>query len=220
MFVNQRGQDHPNHVFRLKKDLYGLKQAPRAWYDMLSKFPVSQKFIKGAVGPTLFTRKEGNDILLVQIYVDDIIFASTNPKFCNKFSKEMSSRFKMSIMGKCLSFYGYNDVVDPMVEHSNLDEDPQGTLVDPTRYRSIVGSLMYLTSSRPDIIFVLCMCALYQEKPTEKHLTTVKRVFWYLKGTNNMGLWYPKDIGIELTAFADAYHAGSQDTRRSTSGRA
>ncbi|GJY82556.1 hypothetical protein Tco_0495932 [Tanacetum coccineum] len=97
-----------------------------------------------------------------------------------------------------------SDVVDPMVEHSNLDEDPQGTLVDPTRYRSIVGSLMYLTSSRPDIIFVLCMCARYQEKPIEKHLTAVKRGFWYLKGTNNMGLWYPNDIGIELTAFADA----------------
>ncbi|GJS69156.1 retrovirus-related pol polyprotein from transposon TNT 1-94, partial [Tanacetum coccineum] len=132
-FVNQ---DHPNHVFRLKKALYGLKQAPRAWYDMLSKFLLSQKFVKGVVDPTLFTRKEGNDLILLQIYVDDIIFASTNPIFCDKFVKIMSKRFKMSMMGQ----YGLDqcDVVDiPMMGQSKLDEDPNGTPVDPTRYRGM-----------------------------------------------------------------------------------
>ncbi|GJR50226.1 hypothetical protein Tco_1400747, partial [Tanacetum coccineum] len=100
---------------------------------------------------------------------------------------------------------------------SKLDEDLNGTPIDPTRYRGMVGSLMYLTISHPDLVFVVCMCARYQAKPTEKHLTTVKQVFRYLKGTINMGLWYPKDTGFNLTAFADADHAGCQDLRKSTS---
>ncbi|GJX53375.1 uncharacterized mitochondrial protein-like protein [Tanacetum coccineum] len=99
-------------------------------------------------------------------------------------------------------------------------DDPKGTPYDPTRYRGMVGSLMYLTSSRPDLVFSVCMCARYQAKPTEKHLTAVKQVFRYLRGTINMGLWYPKDTGFELTSFADADHAGCQDTIRSTSGSA
>ncbi|GKE52705.1 retrovirus-related pol polyprotein from transposon TNT 1-94 [Tanacetum coccineum] len=85
--------DHLIHVYRLKKALYGLKQAPRAWYDTLSRFLLDNKFSKGAVDPTLFTRKIGKHILLVQIYVDDIIFASTDPKACDIFSNEMSSKF-------------------------------------------------------------------------------------------------------------------------------
>nr|GEZ74046.1 retrovirus-related Pol polyprotein from transposon TNT 1-94 [Tanacetum cinerariifolium] len=91
--------DHPTHVYRLKNAMYGLKQAPRAWYDTLSQFLLVNKFSKGAVDPTLFTWKIGKNILLVQIYVDDIIFASTNPKACNIFSNERSSKFQMSMMG-------------------------------------------------------------------------------------------------------------------------
>ncbi|GJR62209.1 hypothetical protein Tco_1504371 [Tanacetum coccineum] len=105
-----------------------------------------------------------------------------------------------------------------MVDRSKLDEDPLGIPVDQTRYRGMVGSLMYLTASRPDLVFVVCMCARYQAKPTKKHLEAIKRVFWYLRGTINMGLWYPKDIAMALTAYADADHAGCKDTRRSTSG--
>ncbi|GJR35194.1 hypothetical protein Tco_1210878 [Tanacetum coccineum] len=84
----------------------------------------------------------------------------------------------------------------------------------------MVGSLMYLTISRPDLVFTVCMCARYQGKPTKKHLEAIKRIFWYLKGTINMGLWYLKDAAIALTAYADADHAGCQDTRKSTSGSA
>ncbi|GKC02141.1 retrovirus-related pol polyprotein from transposon TNT 1-94 [Tanacetum coccineum] len=127
--------DNPNHVYRLKKALYGLKQAPRAW-------------------------KESKDILLVQIYVDDIIFASTDPALCDVFSNITSSKFKMSMMGKMSFFLGLqiyqksSDSVDtPMVDITKLDEDLHGIPVDPTRYRGMVGSLMYLTSSRPDLIF-------------------------------------------------------------------
>ncbi|GJU49902.1 hypothetical protein Tco_1219457 [Tanacetum coccineum] len=107
-----------------------------------------------------------------------------------------------------------------MAERPNLDEDRGGKLIDPTHFRGMVGSLMYLSASRPDIVFVVCMCARYQAKPTDKHLHAIKRIFRYLKGTIHMGLWYPKDSGFALKAFADADYAGCQDTRRSTSGSA
>ncbi|GJT99514.1 retrovirus-related pol polyprotein from transposon TNT 1-94 [Tanacetum coccineum] len=114
-----------------------------------------------------------------------------------------------------------SDPVDtPMVDLLKLDEDLLGILVDQTRYRGMVGSLMYLTVSGPNLVFVVCMCARYQAKPTKKHLEAIKRVFWYLKGTINMGLWYPKDNAMSLIAYADADHAGCQDSRRSTSGSA
>ncbi|GJX30069.1 retrovirus-related pol polyprotein from transposon TNT 1-94 [Tanacetum coccineum] len=199
-------QDNPNHVYRLKKALYGLKKAPRTWYDMLSKFLLSQKFSKGVVNPTLFTGKEGKDILLVQIYVDDIIFASTDPALCDVFAEIMSSKFKMSMMGKISFFLGLqisqsprgifinqskyaleiikkygmessNSVDTPMVDKTKLDEDLQGIPVDPSCYRGMIGSLVYLTSSRPDLVFAVCMCFQYQAKPTDKHLHAVKRIF-------------------------------------------
>ncbi|GJS61460.1 retrovirus-related pol polyprotein from transposon TNT 1-94 [Tanacetum coccineum] len=228
--------ENPNHVYKLKKALYGLKQAPRAWYDLLSSFLLSQKFSKGTIDPTLFIRREGKDILLVHIYVDDIIFASTKPDLCETFSEVMCSKFKMSMMGKLSFFLGLQisqslrgiflnqskyaleslkkygmetcEPVDtPMVEKSKLDVDPQGQAVDPTRYRRIIDTIMYLTSNRPDIVFDVCMCVRYQSKPTEKHLHAVKRIFRYLRGTINMGPWYSKDSCIALTSFADANHA-------------
>ncbi|GJY54245.1 retrotransposon protein, putative, ty1-copia subclass [Tanacetum coccineum] len=113
------------------------------------------------------------------------------------------------------------DSIDtPMVEKSKLDEDLQGKPVYATLYCGMIGSLMYLTSSRPDLIYAVCVCARYQEKPTKKHLNAVKWVFRYLKGTINMGLWYSNDTGMSLTVYANADHAGCQDTRRSTSGSA
>ncbi|GKE73485.1 hypothetical protein Tco_1535526 [Tanacetum coccineum] len=110
-----------------------------------------------------------------------------------------------------------------MVDRTKLDEDLHGTRVDPTRYHGMFGSLMYLTSSRPDLVFAVCMCARYQARPTKKHLHVVKQVFRYLKGTTNIGLWYLKNTGIALTTYADddhANHTGCKDTRRSTSGSA
>ncbi|GJV57915.1 retrovirus-related pol polyprotein from transposon TNT 1-94 [Tanacetum coccineum] len=154
---------HPDQVYLLKKALYGLKQAPRAWYDELSKFLISKGFSKGSIELTLFITKHGEDILLVQIYVDDIIFGSTNPKLLKSICTPMATK--------------------------HLDTDLSGTLVDQTKYHSIVEALKYLTASRPDIIHATCYCARYQAKPTEKHLTAVKRIFRYLKDTINMGLW-------------------------------
>nr|GEZ43253.1 retrovirus-related Pol polyprotein from transposon TNT 1-94 [Tanacetum cinerariifolium] len=187
--------DHPTHVYHLKKALYGLKQAPRAWYDTLSRFLLDNNFSKGAVNPTLFTRKTGKHILLVQIYVDDIIFASTDPKEYDMFSNEMSSKFQMSVIGEMSFFLGLQvskspggifinqskfaleilkkfrmnscDSIDtPLVDRLKLDEDLLGIPVDQTRFHSM------------------------------------------------------KDTAMVLTAYADADHAGCQDTRRSTSGSA
>ncbi|GJT50329.1 retrovirus-related pol polyprotein from transposon TNT 1-94 [Tanacetum coccineum] len=113
------------------------------------------------------------------------------------------------------------DPVDtPMVDQLKLDEEPIGIPVDQTRFYSMVGSLMYLTASRPNLVFVVCMYARYQASPTKKHLEALKRVFRYLKGTINWGIWYPKDTAMAQTAYADADHSGCQDTRRSTSGSA
>ena len=161
----------------------------------------------------------------------------------------MSSKFQMSMMGQMSFFLGLqvsenpdgifinqskysteilkkfgfdsSDPVDtPMISSSKLDEDQTGVMVDQTKYKSMIGSLMYLTASRPDLLFAVCMCARYQSRPTKRHMEAVKRVFRYLKGTTHMGLWYPKDTAMALTAYSDADHAGCQDTRRSTSGGA
>ncbi|GKC74167.1 retrovirus-related pol polyprotein from transposon TNT 1-94, partial [Tanacetum coccineum] len=196
--------DNPNHVYKLKKALYGFKQAPRAWYGMLSLFLISQNFSKGSVDPTLFIRREGKELLL--------IFQNHRGIFINQLKYALESLKKYSF-DSC-------DLVDnPMVKKSKLDEDKEWKAVDPSHFRGMIGTLLYLTASRPDLQFAICMCARYQARPTEKNLLTVKRVFRYLKGTIHRGLWYPKDSSIALTAFADADHAGCQDTRRSTSGR-
>ncbi|GKA08501.1 retrovirus-related pol polyprotein from transposon TNT 1-94 [Tanacetum coccineum] len=183
-------QDNPSHVYKLKKALYGLKQAPRAWYDMLSSFLISQQFSKGAVDPTLFTRHAGNDILLVQIYVDDIIFASTNTAMCDEFANQMTTKFKMSMMGKMSFFLGLQISQSPRGIFINQSKYASeiGKPVDATLYRGMIGSLMYLTSSRPDLNYDVCLCTRYQAKPTEKHLQAVKQIFLYLNRTIHMGL--------------------------------
>nr|GEV85894.1 hypothetical protein [Tanacetum cinerariifolium] len=120
-----------------------------------------------------------------------------------------------------LKKYGFDSckpVDTPMVEKSKLNEDKEGKTVDLSHYRGMIGTLLYLKASRPDLQFAICMCARYQARPTKKHLHAVKRIFRYLRGTVNRELWYSKDSSISLTEFADADHAGCQDTRRSTSG--
>nr|GEX21979.1 hypothetical protein [Tanacetum cinerariifolium] len=182
-------QDNPNHVYKLKKALYGLKQAPRAWYDMLSSFLISQDFSKGLVDPTLFIHRNGNDLLL-------------DYRFLKVPEASLPTNLNMP----------------PMVEKSKLDKDKERKAIDPSHYRGMIGTLFYLIASRPDLQFAICMCARYQARPTEKHVHAVKRIFRYLRGAVHQGLWYPKDYSVALTAFADADHAGCQDTRRSTSG--
>nr|GFA58069.1 uncharacterized mitochondrial protein AtMg00810-like [Tanacetum cinerariifolium] len=148
---------------------------------------------QGKVDPTLFTRHAGNDLLL------------------SKHASKIIKKYGM---------YTTDSVDTPMVKKRKLDEDLQGKLVDATLYRGMIGPLMYLTSIRPNLIYAVCLCARYQANPIEKHLQAVKRIFRYLKRTVNMGLWYLKDTDMSLTAYADADHAGCQDTRCSTLGSA
>ncbi|GJS75376.1 retrovirus-related pol polyprotein from transposon TNT 1-94 [Tanacetum coccineum] len=228
--------EFPDHVYRLKKALYGLKQAPRAWYDKLSSFLIEHGFTKGIIDPTLFTRRHGGDILLVQVY----------PDFSKRFANLMKNNFEMSMMGKLKFFLGLQVHQSPrgifisqsqyaielLKKHGldecvsmstpmateRLDADLQGTPTDQTTYRRMIGGLMYLTASRPDIAFATFVCARYQARPTVKHLKEVKRIFRYLRQSYNMGLWYPKDSGFELIAYSDADHAGCKDDCKSTSG--
>ncbi|GJV86671.1 retrovirus-related pol polyprotein from transposon TNT 1-94 [Tanacetum coccineum] len=233
----------------LKEDVTDPTEAPRAWYDELSTFLLQNHFFKGTIDPTLFIRRFDDDILVVQVYVDDIIFGSTHPRYTQLFSDLMKSRFEMSMMGEMTFFLGLqvnqsprgifinqsnyvleilkkygmeacDPVGTPMEIKDKLDLDQNGSPVDATKYRSMIGALMYLTSSRPDIVHATCLCARYQAKPTEKHLKEVKRIFRYLRGTVNTGLWYTKDSGFELTGFSDADYAGCKDTFKSTSGGA
>ncbi|GKE47908.1 hypothetical protein Tco_1479166, partial [Tanacetum coccineum] len=118
------------------------------------------------------------------------------------------SNYVLEILKK-LGMETCDPIGTPMDIKDKLDLDQNGTLVDATKYRSMIGALMYLTSSRPDIVYDTCLCARYQAKPTEKHLKEVKRIFRCLRGTVNMGLWYTKDSGFELTGFSDADYAGS-----------
>nr|GEX78645.1 retrovirus-related Pol polyprotein from transposon TNT 1-94 [Tanacetum cinerariifolium] len=192
---------HPDKVYCLKKALYGLKQAPRAWYDELSNFLVSKGFSKGSIDPTLFITKHEEDILLVQIYVDDILFSSTNPKLSKQFEKLMHNKFEMSMMGELKFFLEIQihqssrgifinqakyaqkilikhgmiscDSIGTPIATKHLDADLSGTSVDQTKYQSMVGALMYLTASRPDIVHATCYCVRYQAKSTEKHLTAL-----------------------------------------------
>ncbi|KAJ9547054.1 hypothetical protein OSB04_019597 [Centaurea solstitialis] len=237
----------PDHVFKLNKALYGLKQAPRAWYDTMSTFLLSKGFERGKIDITLFLKKYPKHILLFQIYVDDIIFGSTNPKLYEKFELLMKTEHKMSMMGELTYFLGLQIkqsekgifinqgkyVLDmlkkfdltsctpmktPMAPPLSLDKDSNGKPIDVTLYRGMIGSLLYVTTSRPDIMYSTCLCARYQVEPKESQLTDVKRIFRYLKGTPNLGLWYSKDSGFDLTASSDSDFAGCKIDRKSTTG--
>nr|GFB39715.1 hypothetical protein [Tanacetum cinerariifolium] len=209
-------KQYPDYVYAIDKALYGLKQAPRAWYGLLSQFLIDRGFQKGSIDTTRFIKKKGKHIMLIQIYVDDIIFGSTNPKYCTKFSDLMGKRFEMRIIGEMKFFLGLqvnqfpnrifinqskyildilkrfgmencDTVPTLMVEQAKLKLDLVGKPVDHIDYRSIIMRLMYVTSSRPDIMFATCLS-------------------------------YPKDSGFDLTAYSDADHARCHLDRKSTSG--
>ncbi|KAD2805952.1 hypothetical protein E3N88_39329 [Mikania micrantha] len=238
---------HPDWVYKLDKALYGLKQAPRAWYDTLSTFLLKNNFTRGSIDKTLFIKNVGQHKLLVQIYVDDIIFASSDLKLCDAFTELMTKNFEMSAMGELQFFLGLQikqkpdgifihqskytkellkkfdlqnckPCSNPMSSTTQLDADLKGTSVDETLYRCMIGSLMYLTASRPDIMFATCVCARFQAAPKESHLIAVKRIFRYLQGTQSLGIWYSTGHSCKLVAFSDSDYAGCKLSRKSTSG--
>jgi hypothetical protein len=195
--------EYPNHVYKLSKALYGLKQAPRAWYECLRDFLLDNGFKVRKADPTLFTKTLESDLFVCQIYVDDIIFGSNNESTCEEFSRIMTQKFEMSMMGELKYLLGFQvkqlqegtflsqtkytqDILSkfemkdakpiktPMGTNGHLDLDEGGKSVDQKVYRSMIGSLLYLCASRPDIMLSVCMCARFQADPKEAHLTAVK----------------------------------------------
>ncbi|GJR92235.1 retrovirus-related pol polyprotein from transposon TNT 1-94 [Tanacetum coccineum] len=202
----------PNYVFKLKKALYGLKQAPKAWYDRLKAFLLDHSYTMGLVDNTLFTKKKDSHIIIIQIYVDDIIFGSTCQDLCDDFSKIMHDEFEMSMMGELNFFlglqikqlegviffnqskyvkemlkkFGLEDskpIKTPMSFETKLTRDEDGEPTDDTKYRGMIGSLLYLMASRQDIMFSVRLCAHFQEASKNSHLEAIKRIFRYIKGT-------------------------------------
>ena len=223
--------------------MYGLKQAPRAWYDRLSTFLIENNFSRGNVDKAMFIKKKNNDILVVQIYVDDIIFGATNESLCKEFAKLMQGEFEMSLMGELNYFLGLQvkqtkegifinqakyikkiikkfgmesskSMSTPMSPACRLDKDENGSNVDQKLYRGMIGSLLYLTASRPDILYSVCVCARFQSSPKETHMLAVKRIIKYLKGTSNLGIWYSKHSTLNLIGFSDADYAGCKIDRK------
>ncbi|GJR97554.1 putative ribonuclease H-like domain-containing protein [Tanacetum coccineum] len=235
----------PDKVYKVEKALYGLHQAPRAWYETLSTYLLENRFRRGTIDKTLFIKKDRGDILLVQVYVDDIIFGSTKKSLCVEFEQMMHKRFQMSSMGELTFFLGLQvkqkddgifisqdkyvaDILKkfdfvtvktastPIETNKALLKDEEAEDVDVHLYRSMIGSLMYLTASRPDIMFAVCACARFQVTPKVSHLHAVKRIFRYLKGQPKLGLWYPRDSPFDLEAFSDSDYARASLDRKST----
>ncbi|GJU65907.1 putative ribonuclease H-like domain-containing protein [Tanacetum coccineum] len=239
--------EFPDKVSKVKNALYGLHQAPRSWYETLSTYLLDNGFQRGQIDKTLFIKRIKSDILLVQVYVDDIIFGLTKMELCTEFEKLMHKKFQMSSMGELTFFLGlqvtqkddgifisqdkYVDEIlkkfgfltmkttsTPMETSKPLLKDAEAEDVDVHLYRSMIGSLMYLTASRPDIMFDVCACARFQVTPKVSHLYAVKKIFRYLKGQPKLGLWYPKDSPFNLEAYTDSGYPGASLDRKSTTG--
>ncbi|GJR49045.1 putative ribonuclease H-like domain-containing protein [Tanacetum coccineum] len=238
---------YPKKVYKVVKALYGLHQAPRAWYATLSTFLLKNGYRRGTIDKTLFIKKDKHDIILVQVYVDDIIFGSTKKSWCDEFEALIKSRFQMSSMGELTFFLGLQvkqkedgifisqdkyvaeilkkfdfasvkTTSTPIEIQKPLTKDEVAADVDVHLYRSMIGSLMYLTASRPDIMFAVCACSRFQVTPKTSHLNVVKRIFRYLKGKPKLGLWYPRVSLFDLEAYSDSDYAGANLDRKSTTG--
>ncbi|GJR19121.1 putative ribonuclease H-like domain-containing protein, partial [Tanacetum coccineum] len=249
VYVNQppgfEDPKFPNKVYKVEKALYGLHQSSKAWYENLSTYLLENGFRRGTIDKTLFIKKIKNKILLVQVYVDDIIFGSTKKSLSTKFEKLMHKIFQMSSMGELTFFLGLQveqrkdgiflsqdkyvyDILKkfgfttvktasiPMETHKSLSSNVAEPDVDVYLYRSIIGTLMYLTSSRPDIMFAVCACLRFQVTPKVSQMHAVKRIFRYLKGKLTLGLWYPKDSPMDLIAYSDSDYVGASIDRKST----
>ncbi|GKC62483.1 putative ribonuclease H-like domain-containing protein [Tanacetum coccineum] len=222
----------PKHVYRVVKALYGLHQAPRAWYARLSTFLLKHNYRRGTID---------------KVYVDDIIFGSTNKAWCDEFEVPMKGEFEMSAMGELTFFLGLqvkqkpdrificqDKYVQDILKKFNMEsvrpattpfeaskpksKDEPDDAVNVHLYRSMIGSLMYLIASRPDIQFAVSACSRHQVTPLTSNLNAVKKIFKYLKGQPKLGLWYPRDSPFVLEAYSDSDYAGSHGDRKSTTG--
>ncbi|GJR99514.1 retrovirus-related pol polyprotein from transposon TNT 1-94 [Tanacetum coccineum] len=206
-----------DHVYKLKKALYGLKQAPKSWYDRLKAFLSKHEYKMGMVDNTLFAKKRSSNLIIMSMMGELNFFLGLQIKqmedgiFFNqsKYIKEMLKKFGLEES---------KPMKTPMSSDTKLTKDEECESVDSTKYQGMIGSLLYLTASRPDIMFSVCLCARFQEAPKTSHLKAVKRIFRYIKGTMHLGLWYPKGTGIETVVYDDSDHVGDYVDRKSTSG--
>jgi hypothetical protein len=234
----------PHRVYRLRKALYGLKQAPRAWSGHLRGFLFSKGFEMSKVDKTLFLLRQGDDILIVQVYMDDIVFGGSSHSLVARFAEDMSKEFEMSMMGELQFFLGLQikqakegtfvhqakytkDILKkfkmddskplstPMSTTTALDTDEDGEPVDQ-EYQSMISSLLYLTTTRLDIQFSVCLCTRFQASPRTSHRQAVKKIFRYLRYTTELGLWYSASSSLLLFGFSDADFAGCRVDRKST----
>jgi hypothetical protein len=206
-------------------------------------------FKRGTTNNNLYIKTKDNNFLIVLVYVDDIIFGCNKDSLVQWFSSAMQFEFEMSMIGEMPFFLGLQitqrpegmfisqekylremmkrfqmedskPMGTPMVTRCKLRKDDDSSDVDQRSYRSMIGILMYITTSRPNIMHVVGMVGRYQVAPKEIHLQDVKRIFRYLKETMTYGLWYPKNQNLQLTSYSDADWANCVDERKSTSGGA
>lgn len=235
-----------DHVYRLRKTLYGLKQAPKAWYSKLDAHLREQGFSKGAIDRNLYFKTQGDSILVVIVVVDDIIFGSDSSELCSSFLEIVKCKFEMSMLGELSFFLGLQVnqldkgifisqtkyAKEMLAKFKMLDCKPVGTPmeigcklcqevhqldVDHTLYRYMIGSLLYLDATRPDIMHFVCLASQFQSSPKQSHLNAVKRILKYIAGTLDFGLWYSKHDDFTHVAYTDADWAGNLDDRKSTS---
>ncbi|GJY60732.1 putative ribonuclease H-like domain-containing protein, partial [Tanacetum coccineum] len=215
-----KDHDHPDKVYKMVKALYGLHQAPRALYETLANYLLGNGFKRGKIDQTLFIKKQKGGIFLVQVYVDDIIFGSTNKELYTAFEKLMKDN-QDKYVAEILKKFNYTDVktASTLVDlEKPLVKDEDADNVDVHVYRSMIGSLMYLIASRLDIMFAVCACARFQVIPKTSHLLAVNKIFRYLKGKPTLGLWYSRDSLFELVAYTDSDYVGATQDRKSTIG--
>ncbi|XP_023757988.1 uncharacterized mitochondrial protein AtMg00810-like [Lactuca sativa] len=211
----------------------------------MSTFLEESGFKRGSIDPTLFRKIFNRHLFIVQIYIDDIIFGSTDESLSVKLADLMKSKFEMSMIGEMTTFLGLqikqstdgifvnqenyvknlltrfsmeksNTAKTPMAFGYKIDANLNGKPIDQKRYHGMIGSLLYLIASRPDIMFSTCVCARYQANPMESHVVAVKRIFKYLKGTPKLGFWYLAKSNFQLNAFTDSDYGGCKLDRKST----
>ena len=242
----QEGKEHM--VYRLIKALYGLRQAPRAWYAKLNEYLEELGFVKCPYEYAVYTKREGNEVLIVGVYVDDLLITGTSIDIISKFKKQMKEKFEMSDLGKLAYYLGIevdqqigftklkkaayskkllekaglsscNAVKYPMEANIPLSKDEEGKAINPTIFRSLIGGLRYLVHTRPDIAYSVGVVSRYMERPTTLHMNAVKRILRYVKGTVNYGLIYEQGTGnYLLSGYSDSDLAGCVEDRKSTGG--
>ena len=240
-------QDHPEHVCKLRKALYGLKQAPRAWYGKIAEFLTQSGYSVTPADSSLFVKANGGRLAIVLVYVDDLIITGDDEAEILRTKENLSVRFQMKELGQLKHFLGLEvdrtqegiflcqqnyskdllkkfgmleckPISTPMEPNGKLCAHEGKDLEDALMYRQLVGSLIYLTLTRPDISYAVGVMSRYMQNPKKSHLEAVRRILRYVKSTANYGILYKKGEDCKLVGYCDADYAGDHDTRRSTTG--